>query len=96
MKDTQCHNSAKIDSLKELVTSFSCEDELTKHKALANEIRLKILFLLEHESCCVCDLVHCLNLPVATVSQHLKVLKNANIVKGEQIGKFIEYRLVQS
>jgi DNA-binding transcriptional ArsR family regulator len=53
-------------------------------KALAHPARIAILKTLARRSTCTCgDLVCTLPLAQATVSQHLKELKNAGLIKGE-------------
>jgi ArsR family transcriptional regulator len=53
-------------------------------KALGHPMRVRILRLLMEKCSCVCgDLVDELPLAQSTVSQHLKVLKQAGLVKGE-------------
>ncbi|HEV2832895.1 MAG TPA: metalloregulator ArsR/SmtB family transcription factor, partial [Hanamia sp.] len=47
-----------------------------------NEVRLKILYLLEEEKeLCPCDLADILGMTVPAVSQHLRKLKDGNIVE---------------
>ncbi|MEX2528271.1 MAG: metalloregulator ArsR/SmtB family transcription factor [Gemmatimonadota bacterium] len=56
-------------------------------KALSHPARLAIIEHLAARETCVCgDLVDALPLAQATVSQHLKVLKAAGLVKGEVNG----------
>jgi ArsR family transcriptional regulator len=56
-------------------------------RALGHPARLSIVRLLLERRQCVCgDLVDELPLAQATVSQHLKVLKEAGIVMGEVLG----------
>ena len=58
---------------------------------MADETRLKIIKdLLEH-SFCVRALAKRLGLSEATVSQHLKMLREAGLVKGEKRGYFSHY-----
>ena len=53
-------------------------------KALGHPARIAILQVLMKQESCVCnDIVMQLPLAQATVSQHLKVLKEAGLVKGE-------------
>ena len=53
-------------------------------KALGNPVRLEILrYLAECQQCICCDIVAALPLAQSTVSQHLKVLKEAGLIKGE-------------
>ena len=52
-------------------------------RALANPVRYRIVQLLADRAECVCgDLVEALPLAQSTVSEHLKVLKDAGIVQG--------------
>ncbi len=53
-------------------------------KALAHPARVAILQLLIKKQSCICgDIVDELPLSQSTVSQHLKELKNAGLIKGE-------------
>jgi ArsR family transcriptional regulator, arsenate/arsenite/antimonite-responsive transcriptional repressor len=52
-------------------------------KALAHPVRVQIVRILARTAGCVCgDLVDILPLAQSTVSQHLKVLKEAGLVRG--------------
>lgn len=52
-------------------------------KALAHPARLRILAILAARRSCVCgEIVEVMPLAQATVSQHLKVLKEAGLVRG--------------
>jgi len=62
-------------------------------KALADENRLKIMALLEIENFCVQALAHRLDLSEAAVSQHLKILREANLVEGEKRSYWVHYRI---
>ncbi|MBL9103596.1 MAG: winged helix-turn-helix transcriptional regulator [Myxococcales bacterium] len=53
-------------------------------RALGHPARVRILRLLVRRSGCVCgELVEALPLAQSTVSQHLKVLKEAGLIRGE-------------
>ncbi len=68
--------------------------ELTNiFKALSDETRLRILKLLEHGELCVCDVVAALDMVQPQVSFHLRILKEAGILKGRKDGKWIRYRI---
>lgn len=61
-------------------------------KALGHPARIAILeYLLKAETCICGDIVNELPLAQATVSQHLKELKNAGIIKGSIEGTSICY-----
>lgn len=56
-------------------------------KALGHPARLAILRQLLHEDRCVCGrIVEVLPLAQSTVSQHLKVLKDAGLIRGDVEG----------
>ncbi|MBE2186642.1 MAG: winged helix-turn-helix transcriptional regulator [Rhodothermales bacterium] len=56
-------------------------------RALANPARLAILDVLAERQACVCgEIVDALPLAQATVSQHLKVLREAGLITGEISG----------
>lgn len=69
--------------------------DLSKTLALAgNEVRLKILFLLEEENeLCPCDLADILEMTVPAVSQHIRKLKDGNLIEGRRDGQTIFYSL---
>lgn len=61
-------------------------------RALAHPLRVRILrLLLERDECMVSTLVEELSRAQATVSQHLKVLREAGLVHGEVDGARICY-----
>ncbi len=62
--------------------------------ALANDIRLRIILLLEAEpQLSVCQLVRILKLPQPKVSRHLAVLRDAGLVSVDRRAQWICYRL---
>ena len=64
----------------------TAEDERLSQmcKALAHPMRVRILRLLLVRQSCVCgDLVEALPIAQSTVSQHLKVLKEAGLIRGQ-------------
>ncbi len=61
-------------------------------KALGHPARVRILRLLLARDACVCgEIVHELPLAQATVSQHLKVLRESGLVQGEVDGPRVCY-----
>lgn len=74
--------------------SFSIEhNELSNvFKALSHPARIAIVeYLLSVDTCICSDIVNELPLAQPTISQHLKELKNANIIKGSIEGTAICY-----
>ncbi|MDX2128039.1 MAG: metalloregulator ArsR/SmtB family transcription factor [Chloroherpetonaceae bacterium] len=64
-----------------------------KLKALSHPVRLQILEILKDKVCICGEIVDVLPLSQATVSQHLKVLKNAGFIIGETEGTKVCYML---
>ncbi len=62
-------------------------------RALAEPIRLQVVQALQHGECCVCDLTSHLDLAQSKLSFHLKVLKEAGLIRARQEGRWIYYRL---
>ena len=61
-------------------------------KAMAHPARIAILQQIIKEQACICnDLVEEIGLAQATISQHLKELKNAGIIKGNVEGTSMCY-----
>jgi DNA-binding transcriptional ArsR family regulator len=57
-------------------------------KALSHPARLRILHILAKRGTCICgEIVDMMPLSQATVSQHLKILKEAGLISGEVDGQ---------
>jgi DNA-binding transcriptional ArsR family regulator len=80
-----------------LKTAQKSFGSLSNILALAgNEVRLKIIYLLEEErELCPCDLADILGMSIPAVSQHLRKLKDGNIVETRKEGQTIYYSLTQ-
>ncbi len=80
------------DKVKKTQKSFT---SLSKVLALAgNEVRLKIIYLLEEEKeLCPCDLADILGMSIPAVSQHLRKLRDGNIVRTRKESQTIYYSL---
>lgn len=72
----------------------SFEKQAETLKVLGHPIRLKIIAGLMSESCNVKKIWECLELPQATVSQHLALLKNKGIIEGRRDGVEVFYKVV--
>lgn len=63
------------------------------YKALGDEVRLKILHMLSEQEMCVCEIIDKLDMSQPAVSHHLKILRQAGLVKDSREGKWIYYSL---
>lgn len=63
-------------------------------KALADETRLQILWLLMAEDeLCVCDIMRALGITQSKASRHLRYLFNVGLVRDRREGVWMNYRL---
>ena len=68
-------------------------------KALADPVRLQLLNLIataDGGQACACDLVEPVGKSQPTVSHHLKVLREAGLVRSEKRGTWVWYSVVPS
>ena len=63
-------------------------------EALAHPKRLEIISLLSRGSLCVSEIQSMLGMAQANLSQHLSMLRKANIVSTKKNGKEVEYSLI--
>lgn len=61
--------------------------------ALADPVRILLLYTLAEKSCNVGQLVEQLELPQPTVSRHLKILREQQMVVGRREGQAVYYSL---
>jgi ArsR family transcriptional regulator len=62
-------------------------------KILSAEMRVRMIQLLKRRSLCVNALARNLDITPAAVSQHLRVLRDADVVVAEKKGYFVHYRI---
>lgn len=63
-------------------------------KLLGDKTRLTMMKLLEKQECCVCELVEVFKTSQPSVSQHLRKLKDAGLVKENRKGQWIFIQLI--
>lgn len=61
-------------------------------KALSDPNRVKIMKILEAKELCVCETTAILGLAQSTVSKHLKILEDADLVESCRDGAWVNYR----
>ncbi len=62
-------------------------------KVLSVDTRVRMIELLQRSSLCVNALARALEITPAAVSQHLRVLRDADIVTADKQGYFVHYRI---
>ena len=64
-------------------------------RALADESRVRVLFVLRAGELCACQIVEFLALAGSTVSRHLAVLHHAGLVTVRKEGRWVYYSLAE-
>lgn len=64
-------------------------------KLLGDKTRLSIMGMLMIHDCCVCEFVDVFQMSQPAVSQHLRKLKDARLVKEQRKGQWVIYSLDQ-
>jgi DNA-binding transcriptional ArsR family regulator len=82
-------NEARLQALGDLAIEDLCQT----FKALGDISRLKILWALEHQEMCVCDLAALLGITESGVSHQLRLLRTLRLVKNRREGTILYYRL---
>lgn len=68
-------------------------DLLNVMKALSDETRIRILYLLKDGDLCVCELELLLNINQSNASRHLNKLTNAKILDFYKVAKYVYYKI---
>lgn len=105
MDQTMTKNNVCIRAFADMDQIKSCRQKILEREeslfsvskvlALAgNSTRLKMLYLLSIETeLCPCDLSDILQMTVPAISQHLRKLRDANMVKSRKVGQTVFYSL---
>lgn len=79
------------------MTKYELVDDLKNNvkllKAVSDPSRLRILKMLEQRPLCVCEITEILELATSSVSQHLSILRDADLLIAVKNGKWVDYRL---
>ncbi|GGH21188.1 ArsR/SmtB family transcription factor [Paenibacillus segetis] len=73
--------------------TITIEEMAEQFKLLGDKTRLKIVSILYQQEMCVCHLVELLETTQPNMSQHLRKLKDAGLVREERRGQWIYYSL---
>ncbi|MFK5889669.1 MAG: metalloregulator ArsR/SmtB family transcription factor [Flavobacteriaceae bacterium] len=102
MKTVSCireeKNQYKIDQYENLLKDNATDfNQLSKIVGLiGNEVRLKLVWLINEERFCVCDLADILQMSVPAISQHLRKLKDIGIVETFREKQTIYYSITEA
>lgn len=73
--------------------NYPYSDYVSIFKALADETRLKIIEMLSKGELCACDILEEFNITQPTLSYHMKILTECELVKGVRDGSWMKYTL---
>ena len=63
------------------------------YKIFGDTTRVKILYALDKNELCVCDISALLSMSISAVSHQLKILRDSNLVRTRRVGKVVYYSL---
>ncbi len=87
-------DSEILNSIKEQVDKEKSLDNLARiYKALGDPTRLRIIYVLSKSSLCVCDIANLLDMTQSSISHHLRILRDLNLVRFKKEGKLVIYSL---
>jgi len=101
MKKVSCirkeKDQLKIFSYENLLDNFNGEfKKLSKIIGLiGNDVRLKLMWLINEDKFCVCDLADILQMSVPAISQHLRKLKDVDIIESYREKQTIYYFITE-
>jgi ArsR family transcriptional regulator, arsenate/arsenite/antimonite-responsive transcriptional repressor len=76
-----------------VATHSTTERSIELFHALSDETRLEIIELLRRGERCVCELTDTLDAAQSRLSFHLRVLKDAGVVRDRKDGRWVYYEL---
>ncbi|MDR3630922.1 MAG: metalloregulator ArsR/SmtB family transcription factor [Desulfocapsaceae bacterium] len=99
MNDDKCgcriiHFQAVADARSASLNRTDYERLAQMFKIMADPSRLRILWALERQEMCVCDIAAFLEISESAVSHQLRLLRGARLVKNRREGTVLYYRLV--
>ena len=87
------HDEKVEEALEKSLGDVVIDELCLTFKALGDASRLRILWALEHQEMCVCDLAALLGISESAVSHQLRLLRTLRLVKNRRAGTILYYRL---
>ena len=89
----------KKGGLKEIISQIPSDKKLKNiadiHQALSDKNRLKILYFLYYQDSCACLLRDITDLACSKLSYHLKILREANLIKCKKFKNYLIYSITK-
>ena len=98
MKEEVCdcniiHKETVLSTKKKMLNDNMFDKVGTFFKVVGDDTRLRILYALDNNEMCVCDIANLLNMTKSSISHQLKILKDHGLVKSRKSGKEVFYML---
>lgn len=87
------HKEAVANVLNKLPSTTTFENLAKLFKLIGDPTRCRILFALDNEEMCVCDIANVLKMTKSAVAHQLRLLRQSQIVKTRKSGKEVYYTL---
>lgn len=87
------HKEAVYNTKKMLEEIKIFNDVSNFFKIIGDNTRIKILFSLDNNEMCVCDIANTLEMSKSSISHQLSILKENGIIKSRRSGKEVYYTL---
>jgi len=95
--DCRCIHQERVDAAHAQALAAKDNEQIAAlFKALGDPNRLRILWALNHEEMCVCDLALFLGVSESAVSHQLRQLRQMDLVTNRREGPVIYYRINDS
>ena len=92
--DCRCiHQDRVTAATKDALSEEDNQNMAQLFKAMGDANRLKLLWALEHEEMCVCDIAAFLGITESAVSHQLRMLRQLKLVNNRREGPVLYYRL---
>jgi ArsR family transcriptional regulator len=89
------HHACRADLLNVAFDEAALADHLTMLKALAHPVRLRMVEMirLHQGELCVCEFKPHFELTQPTISHHLKILRDAGLIRSRQDGTWVHHSI---
>ena len=87
------HQEAVLEVLQKMPNENIFKNLANLFKLIGDTTRCRILFVLDQNEMCVCDLANVLNMTKSSISHQLAVLRKSEVVRCRKEGKEVYYTL---
>ncbi len=91
--NNNCCRFSVEDLIKSLPSDETLEANAALLKSLADETRLKIIYLLKNGELCACEILESIDKAQSTISHHLNLMKKEGVLSARKQGIWVYYKL---